>query len=330
MNELSTYRTMALKAATNPHKAAYKLGEKAASPLASVHTHLRTRKLRTQRNCLQELRRNDEYLLIVLDACRYDAFESVAPEYLTFDSTEPVRSAGRNTFEYVSRCWPDTYDDVTYVSAATPVNGDPRSSYDGEVLREQYGGYVPVEHIRGIRDVWRESWDESIGITPPEPVTDAALEADGDRLVVHYFQPHAPYVGRQPLLGHTNDEDSRPNEGEAVDAPVWSRARYGDLSRTELRRVYVSSLRRVLRAVRRLVAETSIETIAVMGDHGEALGEYGIYGHPDLDHPDVRTVPWAVVEGIRRDPGTDVVGAADATDTTDRGVTERLEDLGYL
>jgi hypothetical protein len=321
---------MALKAAKNPHKAAHKLREKAISPLASMHTHLRTRTLCTQENCLQELRRNDEYLLIVLDACRYDAFESVASEYLTFDSIEPIRSAGRNTFEYATRCWPDTYDDVTYVSAATPVNSDPRSSYDDEVLRGQYGGYVPAEHLRGIRDIWRESWDESIGITPPEPVTDAALEADGHRIVTHYFQPHAPYIGRQSLLGHTNDENSRPNEGEPVDAPVWSRVKYGDVSRDELRRVYVSSLRRVLRSVRRLVAKTDIETVVVMGDHGEALGEYGIYGHPDLDHPDVRTVPWAVVKGIRCDPGMDAADAAGTTDTTESDVAGRLEDLGYL
>lgn len=319
----NTYRRTLREAVKNPDKAVYKLNEKVASPVASAHARLRTRTLCRQEDCLRELRRNDEYLLIVLDACRYDAFASVAPEYLSFESLGPIRSAGRNTFEYVARCWPGTHDDVTYVSAATPVNGDPRSSYD-DVLREQYGGYVPSEHIGTIRDVWRESWDESIGITPPEPVTDAALEADGGPVVAHYFQPHAPYVGRQFLLGHTNDEDSRPNEGEPVDAPVWSRVRYGDVSRKELRRAYVSSLRRVLRAVRRLVTETTIETVVVMGDHGEALGEYGIYGHPDLDHPDVRTVPWGVVRGVRHDPGTDGV------ESTGTSVEERLEDLGYL
>jgi len=328
MDELTVYWSMSLKAMRNPNRAAYKLRKETVGPLASVRTHFRTRSLRKQKNCLQKLRSNDEYLLIVLDACRYDAFESVASEYLTFRSLEPVRSAGRNTFEYVSRCWPDTYNDVTYVSAATPVNSDPRSAYDDDVLKGQYGGYVPAEHIQGIQDVWRESWDESIGITPPEPVTDAAFEANGRRIVAHYFQPHAPYIGRQSLLGHTNDKDSRPNEGEPPDAPVWSQVRYGDVSRHELRRVYVSSLRRVLRSIRRLVAETSIETIVVMGDHGEALGEYGIYGHPDIDHPDVRVVPWGVIEGIRCDPDTDAPNT-DPIGATGRSVEEQLEQLGY-
>jgi len=326
MAGLNTYRRMSRKAVKNPDKAVYKLNELVVSPVASAHAWLRTRTLRWQEACLQELRRNDEYLLVVLDACRYDAFRSVASEYLSFDSLEPVRSAGRNTFEYVSRCWPRTHDDVTYVSAAAPVNSDPRSSYDDDVLEGRFGGFVPAEHIRNIRDLWRESWDESIGIAPPEPITDAALNADGNRVVAHYFQPHAPYVGRQPLLGHTDNRDARAREGEPVDVPIWSRVRYGDISRGELRRVYVSNLRRALRAVRRLVAETDIETVAIMGDHGEALGEYGIYGH-SIDHPDVRTVPWAVVDDVAPYPEHE---QGEDHSTPDAGVEARLAELGYL
>lgn len=319
-----TYGELGYKALREPRKAAYKARQWIATPPAQVHSRLRTSDLPSQSDRLKALRQREEYLVVVLDACRFDVFASVAPEYFTFESLEPIRSAGRNTFEYIARCWPETHDDVTYISAATPVNSDPRSAYDDEVLRRQYGTYVPSEHFGTVRDVWRESWDESIGITPPEPVTDAALEADGRRIVAHYFQPHAPYIGRQSLLGHTNDADSRPNEGEPVDAPVWAQVRYGTISRKKLRRVYVSNLRRALRAVRRLVAETSVKTVVVIGDHGEALGEYGIYGHPDINHPHIRTVPWGIIEGVRRVPGKDAVGM------TDTSVEERLEDLGYL
>jgi hypothetical protein len=322
-NDLRAYRDIAAKAVRNPERAYYKVRESVGAVPARFHSEIGDDRP-PQADRIEALRTGEEYLLVVLDACRYDVFADVAPEYLSFDSLEPVRSAGHNTFEYVSRCWPDTYEDVEYVSAATPVNSDSREAYEEETLASLYGGYVPAEHIPNIRDVWRESWDESIGITPPSAVTDAAVEADGRRVVAHYFQPHAPYIGRQSLLGHVEGADARPNEGEPVDAPVWSRAKAGDVSRSELRAAYESNLRRALREVRRLVAETDVDRIAVVGDHGEALGEYGIFGHPSIEHPYIRTVPWGVVDGVPEYPDRDVADIG----TTD--VESRLADLGYL
>lgn len=324
-DRIRRYRELAARARADPDRAVSKLRGLAGATPAELHARRRTAGLRGQGDRLDELRANDEFLLVVLDACRYDVFEDVAPEYLAFERLEAVRSEGRNTFEYVSLCWPDTYEDVEYVSAATPVNSDPRGDYDEEALRELYGGYVPSEHLPNVRDVWRESWDESIGITPPEAVTEAALESDAGRVVAHYFQPHAPFVGRQPLLGHTEGADARPNEGEPVDVPVWQRVESGDVSRERLRTVYESNLRRALRSVRRLVEETDLGPVAVVGDHGEALGEYGSFGHdPTFDHPHVRTVPWAVVDGVRAYPD------GGATDSAGGNVRSRLEDLGYI
>lgn len=313
---------MARTALREPYRAKSKLREWVGIPPAYVHTHIATADLPRQYAGLQALRQKEEFLLIVLDACRYDVFADVAPEYLEFARLDPIRSEGHNTFEYVAQCWPDEYPDTEYISAATPVNSDPRSAYS-DALVEQYGGYVPSEHL-DIRDVWSESWDESIGITPPAPVTDATLKAEGQRVVAHYFQPHAPYIGRQSLLGHADDENSRPRQGEAVDAPVWQRVKWGDVTRGQLRAAYESNLRRALHEVCRLVEETDIEHIVVMGDHGEALGEYGIYAHPPVEHPRTRRVPWGVVTGVREYPDRET------TEMTDASVESRLEDLGYL
>lgn len=315
---------MVKAAIRNPHRARDKIRQWIGTPPAYVHTRVATSELARQYDRLRALRRNDEYLLVVLDACRYDIFADIATEYLSFEQLEPIRSEGHNTFEYVARCWPDEYDDVAYISAATPVNSDPRSEYNDDILTSLYAGYVPSEHLTNIRDVWQESWDQSIGITPPGPVTNATLETDCRRVVAHYFQPHAPYIGRQSLLGHANDEDSRPREGEAVDAPVWQRVKWGDVTRTQLRKAYESNLRRALREVYRLVEETDIERIVVMGDHGEALGEYGIYAHPTLEHPHTRRVPWGVVSGVKHYPDRET------SETTDASVESRLTDLGYL
>lgn len=315
-----------ITAVREPHRAAYKLRELAGAPFANLHTRVATSDLPSQYEQLQTLRQQDEFLLIVLDACRYDMFAEIASEYLTFGQLKPVKSEGRNTFEYVAHCWPDEYDDTEYISAATPVNSDSRNKYERDTLR-LYNGYVPSEHLSNIRDVWRESWNENIGITPPAPVTDAALESDSQRVVAHYFQPHAPFIGRQSLLGHANNSNSSPMEGEAVDAPVWQRAKWGDLTRAQLKAVYKSNLHRALRDVRRLVEETTIENIAIMGDHGEALGEYGIYAHPPIEHPKTRKIPWGIVDGVTKYPESDESSSSDAS----RGDVEtRLSDLGYL
>lgn len=324
---MSNSKSLLKKAKTafrEPYRAKSKLREWAGSLPAALHSRLVTADLPRQYTGLQSLRQKEEFLLVVLDACRYDIFAEIAPEYLEFERLGPVQSEGHNTFEYVARCWPDEYSDVQYISAATPVNSDPRSAYDEDTLATLYNNYVPSEHLPNLRDVWNESWDESIGITPPAPVTDAALEAEGRRVVAHYFQPHAPYIGRQSLLGHADDENSSPRQGEAVDAPVWQRAKWGDVTREQLRTAYKSNLRRALREVCRLVEETDIEHIVVMGDHGEALGEYNIYAHPPLEHPHTRRIPWGVVSGVKRYPDHDTAA------TTDASVESRLEDLGYI
>jgi len=326
VNKVQRSRQIVTKVANNPHAAMHKLREVAlGAPPAYVRTRLRTQDLTRQYARIRALREREEFLLVVLDACRYDSFESIAPEYLTFERIEPIESEGLNTFQYVSRCWPDTYPDLEYISAATPVNSEAEQDFDDYVLKHLYRDYVPGEHLLNIRDLWQDFWNPRIGSVPPEAVTDAALEAAGGRVVAHYFQPHIPYIGRQSLLGHADNEHSRPLEGEPIGAPIMERVRSGDVSRKELRQVYASNLRRVLREVRRLVAETDIETVVIMGDHGEALGEYGIYGHPSIEHPHVRVVPWAVIDGVARYPDRDRNRSS-----ADASVEARLAELGYL
>jgi len=82
--------------------------------------------------------------------------------------------------------------------------------------------------------------------------------------------------------------------------------------------------------------ETTPEDIEVVklsetvGDHGEALGEYGTYAHPRLRHAALRVVPFARVTGLTeyaRDK------AGDCTEPSRDGegsVSERLHQLGYL
>lgn len=336
MKSIDTYAEMAQTAVREPDKVPSYLQLKSKQLLMDPGrrwaTKAQTAGLDGQVDQLDALRASDEYLLIVLDACRFDYLEDVFDDWFRGD-LKPVRSAGRDTFEYVRLCWPDQHD-ITYLSGATPINAAD-IDYEIDAFNELYGGYEPTEHINEIVDVWDSGWDESLGTCPPWEVTDATLERlDEDQLVAHYFQPHAPYIGRDcQFLGHNKTENARPHAGEPIDKPIWEAIRYGDATQEDLREAYAANLKCALREVARLVDEAPHDNIVIMGDHGEALGEWGVYSHPRTEHPHIRRVPWATVDGLTDYASDELAEAggdwADGVET-DGSVATRLEQLGYI
>jgi hypothetical protein len=59
-------------------------------------------------------------------------------------------------------------------------------------------GFLGKDHFHTVYDVWNDSWDGEKGTVLPASVTRAAMRAlrehPGKRLIVHYLQPHAPYL----------------------------------------------------------------------------------------------------------------------------------------
>lgn len=302
-----------------------------------------------QRTLINDLRQTNGYLLVILDACRFDAFASIYGSYFTGDLTR-AWSAGYDTFQYVHRCWPDEYPKVVYLSGATPVNSH-KSLFEGAYLKSLYGGYRPREHIGTIVDVWNHHWEPELGTCPPGPVADhtiTAIENGADRLVAHFFQPHAPYVGKPKtgefrLLGHVNNKNATPSSGEPADNPIWTAVRNGDISDDELRSAYYANLEAVLVHACRVVKaglDADLQVV-VMADHGEALGEYGWYAHPrGVPNPYLRVIPWLEVSDLqpqgrelaRKAPRVvdDLSSEQGASPTSNEPVHDRLQDLGYL
>jgi hypothetical protein len=297
-------------------------------PLCWLHYAYRTAGLPEQRAVMDSLRAGSDWCLIVLDACRYDYLREW--DTLFNGNLIPVKSAGHDTFEYVRLCWPDEYD-YPYISGATPINGVKRD-YDNEHFRRLYGGYVPMDHLE-IIDVWEFGWDASLGTCPPQAVTDAALDhSRSENLVAHYFQPHAPYIGETKLLGHHDNEHARPHQGTPIDEPIWGAVKYGDVSDLELRSAYRNNLKVALKEVCRLIHKTDFDRYVIMGDHGEALGEWGRYSHPRVNHPHIRTAPWFEVSGLTQqgERFADQAGGRESGGDTDMNVEERLSALGYV
>jgi len=206
------------------------------------------------------------------------------------------------------------------------------------LVHHLYNGYQPPEHLRHIDDVWKEAWDRSIGACPPEPVLAQALEyRHADSLVVHYQQPHTPYIGAEQELGHADSEAAVPGQVAPVDKPIWDRIERGEIDDDRLRELYWSNVERVRPAVLRTIDELCevFESVVVTADHGEALGEHGVYAHPrQPQHPKVREVPWVEVSGLtpRGERGARQAYVPDApgdVDRSDDDLDERLRMLGY-
>nr|WP_254822992.1 sulfatase-like hydrolase/transferase [Haloglomus halophilum] len=185
-------------------------------------------------------------------------------------------------------------------------------------------------------DVWDTHWNPLLGTTPAKDVTDVSLalaaQSDNTRLVVHYMQPHSPYIGDSKILpwgldsneleeldlknireseeipdaidsemlSRIFEEDlgARELEEEEMTLPthtIKNRIETGDISTQELRAAYRDNLLYVLEEVKRLVERVNCSVI-VTADHGEFLGEHNLFFHPQTHYPEGRQVPWFTVD----------------------------------
>jgi len=251
--------------------------------------------------------------MVILDACRYDLFEQVHDLPGTLE--ERV-SRGSNTEEFllgnVSR---RELHDVVYVTANPQLY--------------RYDETAPSLH--DVVNVWREAgWNEEYRTVLPETVTEyarrAAREYPNKRLVVHYIQPHNPFIG--PTGREHFDLDT---------LAFWQKVDRGEISVSDetLWRAYRENLELALPHVQDLLEELVGRTV-VTADHGQIFGERAgvvplrYYGHPRSVYatPLVR-VPWLVNQrGERKEIVAEPSQSRD--DVEAEVVSDRLQQLGYV
>lgn len=245
--------------------------------------------------------------LVILDACRHDEFvqRSSLP-----GRTERRLSRGSTSSEFVRGNFTDrTLHDVVYVSA----NGwyaNLEDEIDTSVHRFEF--------------VERDAMD---GLTSrPETVAAAAREAieahPDKRLVVHFMQPHQPYLGP---LGDRFDFS-----GDMIDT-----IRHSDVDREDVLRAYRENLDLVLETVGPLLDDLGGKTV-VTADHGELLGErerplpIRTYGHPEGVYvEELVTIPWHVHHDGNRRETVAARPTENGTDVDSERVEQNLRDLGY-
>ena len=252
--------------------------------------------------------------LIILDACRYDIFSNVIHDYL--DGTLiPVISPASVTIDWLRRVWSGRrWPDIVYVSASPMIN-------KRGLLRD----FDARKRFLYIEEVWDWGWDEDFITVPPNNVNLAVKLAmtkmklrglkyiEDYKLVIHYVQPHAPYVSFKNITSMISKTESLKKEIEDVTLRKLGRF-CGKLSIDHvllaslmqvyknkktvdymLKKAYEYNLRWVIKYVAELTTRLN-GRIIITADHGELLGEYGLYFHMDLPLPILRMVPWFVVK----------------------------------
>lgn len=263
--------------------------------------------------------------LLILDACRYDLFRerSSLPGTL-----ERRTSRGSSTHEFLHGNFAGrSLQDTVYVTA------NPVPYHFRDEIQVQFHDVVHV---------WqRDGWDDELGTVFPETTTDYARrfaeEYPNKRLVVHYIQPHYPFLDSslefdKGHLSDTNLEEKDPN--------FWRQRLLGnlDVSADVLWEAYAENLDAVLPHVGDLLAELDGKSV-VTSDHGNVFGERSFpipireWGHPPGIHMvDLVTVPWLVCENydsrkkITVGDGT----SSDLSDVDEGTVESRLNSLGYV
>ncbi len=273
--------------------------------------------------------------LVILDACRLDALRELASEYPFLDTVDSMWSVGSATAEWTAKTFTskylDTIAETAYVSAnwyTKTVLIDHVYPPTDDILPFDWSRWdvVDAAYFAGLEGVWdwEDGYSERLHTIPAPYVTDRAIARGRtgrhDRLIVHYTQPHVPYVGR----GHAATRELRD-----VELDPWPAFNRGEVSRSELWTLYLDNLRYVLDDVGVLLENLDAETVAITADHGEAFGEWGAYAHPlGFPHPSVKRVPWALTTAS--DTGTREPAAVGTHDGTRVDQRQFLEDLGYL
>lgn len=132
-------------------------------------------------------------VLVVLDACRYDLMAEVADDYEFLTTVGKQWSVDSMTPAWMRRTFVEEHTEEmaeTYYLCANP--------FSAEILDE--------DDFAEFDEIWRYAWDDDLETVTPETVTNhcinVARKSDPERLLVHYVQPHWPFV---PAMELTDD-----------------------------------------------------------------------------------------------------------------------------
>lgn len=234
--------------------------------------------------------------LIILDACRYDLFTRV-----TNEDCEYKISRGSSTPEFLLENFSDKrYNETVYITANPQVDKHIKNSF----LR--------------IISVWKTNWHDELRTVLPEVMVDKAIRYEekypDKRLIIHFLQPHRPFIedpelndicfGERSAFGII--ENIEGDKTGRIYSNPWKEVGRGNLDLERVYNAYERNLKLVLPHAFKLANELKGKTV-ITSDHGQAINDWAypfpikILDHPSGIHiPALVQVPWFVIEGKNR------------------------------
>jgi hypothetical protein len=251
-------------------------------------------------------------LLIILDGCRPDALSTIKTEFEFL----PDRISTRRSIASASEPWMkqnfssdyrEQLEHTAYISANPNTN---------KITSSNLFCYFD--------EVWQAHFDSEKGTVPPRPVTDnginAAREEVAENYILHYMQPHFPSIPKPLGFGFQTDDSGDQTW-------IWDQGRPEHLAHEEIWQSYIENLRYVLSDVKLLLNNFDANTAVITADHGNAFGEWGVWGHP-RNRPigALRKVPWVKIETIDTGIYSPDNNKAESDSTA---LDDQLRALGY-
>lgn len=255
--------------------------------------------------------------LLLLDGCRYDIY---AEQANLGGKLQCRMSRGSDSWEFMRENFVDReLHDTVYVTANPHVH-----KLDDGIFHYVY-------------NLLEDHWDPDLQTVPPGVVSEEARRIQGEfphkRLLVHFMQPHFPFIGEKgrqlDQIGMVLDDDA-----DTDDQIIWTKLMYGLTDKDRVWEAYRENLDLVLSVVDDLVEDLPGKTV-ISSDHGNLVGErvWPIptrgYGHPrGMRARELLEIPWDVLSADqRRDVRTDPPQEIARLD--DEVVENRLRNLGY-
>lgn len=257
--------------------------------------------------------------LLLLDACRYDLFKEA--NYISGE-LKTVESRGSATPEFLrGNFHGEEFLDTVYITA--------------NPMLYRHKGNVDVTFCEVI-NLWSgDTWDKEYETVLPEVVTSEAKRAADEfpkkRLLVHFMQPHYPFIEAETSFDKGHIGDDSPDE-----LTTWMRIMTGEVNidKETLWNAYADNLRRALPHVEELAEYLQGKTV-ITSDHGNMFGERASpipmreWGHPEgIWTDELIKVPWLEVPYDERKSIVSESGRESEVETSDK-LNERLQSLGY-
>jgi len=236
--------------------------------------------MKTQKDLIEN---NQWDVMIVLDACRYDEFVECIKKSDIIGNYMKVDSQALHTAMWYEKNW-KMENDVNLISG------------HGILWLEEFSIFKRFKNPYGFFNNERKKW-----IYPGfnfSKLLEYQIKYPGMKTLVHIIPPHLPFLGK---MGHEFMKEldvinPHTTEGHGNMNAYNRITQYGRIHGWDRpRKCYMENILFAIIWIEKFIDRMKGQVI-ITADHGELLGEGGIYGH-DNSHGDIlRSVPWFEVK----------------------------------